>query len=63
MPPKYSFVKNLFEDFHTITWPTAKEIKEYTIMVIILSLLLATYIGAFDYLLTELFRWVQNISL
>ena len=39
-------------EFRTITWPTFIETRTLTIIVIGLSLLLAIFLGAFDYIFT-----------
>lgn len=39
-------------EFRSITWPSFIETRSLTIVVIGLSLLLAAFLGAFDYLFT-----------
>jgi len=40
------------QEFRAITWPTFIETRQLTFIVIGLSLLLAVFLGAFDYLFT-----------
>ncbi len=42
-----------------VTWPTKKEMMNYTLVVISISLILAVFIGAFDGIFGQIFfRWL-----
>lgn len=49
-------VRNYFagarQEFKHIQWPTPKVTRQLTIVVIIFSLLVAAYLGVFDYIFT-----------
>jgi preprotein translocase SecE subunit len=49
-------VKNYFlgarQEFKHIQWPTPKVTRHLTIVVIIFSLIIAAYLGIFDYIFT-----------
>ena len=44
-----TYVKESIEEIKKVTWPTRKETKNYTILVIGVSLAIAAYLGALDY--------------
>jgi preprotein translocase subunit SecE len=43
------YVKSAIVEIKKVSWPTKKEITHYTILVIIISLLVAAVLGALDY--------------
>ncbi|MFA6551490.1 MAG: preprotein translocase subunit SecE [Patescibacteria group bacterium] len=45
-----TYVKESIEEIKKVTWPTRKETKNYTILVIGVSLAIAAYLGALDYI-------------
>ena len=54
-----NYVKSSFEEMKKVTWPTKKETYNYTLLVIGVSLAVAIFLGALDYL----FAWVLGIVL
>lgn len=44
-----------------VVWPTRQEAFQLTGIVLIVIVTMATVLGSFDYLFTELFRWLINI--
>ena len=40
------------EEMKKVTWPTKKETKNYTLLVIGISLAVAAFLGALDYIFT-----------
>jgi preprotein translocase subunit SecE len=45
------YLKEAQEEFNKITWPTRKETINYSLVVVIISVLLAVFIGLSDYIL------------
>lgn len=50
------FLKGVKGELTYIAWPTRNEAIAYTIIVIVISLLIAGYLGALDYVFIELFQ-------
>ena len=46
------YIKGSAEEMKKVTWPTKKETRNYTFLVIGISLAVAAFLGALDYLLT-----------
>lgn len=47
------YVKDSIEEMKKVTWPTKKETQQYSLLVIGVSLALAVFLGALDYI----FSW------
>jgi len=45
-----NYIKEAAEETKKVTWPTKKETKQYTVLVIIISLAVAAYLGTLDYI-------------
>ena len=54
-----NYIKSSFEEMKKVTWPTKKETYNYTILVIGISLAVAIFLGALDYI----FSWILGIVL
>ncbi|MEA3450063.1 MAG: preprotein translocase subunit SecE [Patescibacteria group bacterium] len=52
------YIKGSYEEMKKVTWPTKKETKNYTYLVVGVSLGVAIFLGALDYLLTFILRFV-----
>lgn len=46
-----TYLKNARAEFKKVTWPTRKEAINSTIIVIIFSVVIASFLGAVDYVL------------
>ncbi|MFA5124426.1 MAG: preprotein translocase subunit SecE [Patescibacteria group bacterium] len=46
------YLKDSYAEMKNVTWPTKKEIKQHTILVIGISLAVALFLGLVDFLLT-----------
>ncbi len=51
------YIKGSIEEVKKVTWPTKKETRQYTILVIIISLAVAIYLGGLDYI----FNWLLEL--
>lgn len=45
-----NYIKGSIEEMKKVTWPTQKETKNYTILVIGVSLAVAAFLGALDFI-------------
>lgn len=52
------FLKHTQAELHRITWPTRKTAIVLTAVVIAFSLFIAAYLGALDYIFTEVLQGV-----
>ena len=48
-----SFLKEARQEFNHINWPTKQETIRMVIIVIVISLVMAVYLGALDYALLQ----------
>jgi len=53
-----NYIKESIEEVKKVTWPTKKETRQYTVLVIIISLAVATYLGALDYIFNLLLELI-----
>ncbi|MSU56052.1 MAG: preprotein translocase subunit SecE [Candidatus Taylorbacteria bacterium] len=53
-----TYFKETQAELKHVTWPTRKQAIMYTVVVIVISLVTAAYLGAFDYLFTALLKLV-----
>lgn len=54
-----NFIKGVRSELRKVTWPTKKELINYTTIVIVLTVILATVIGLFDLFWKQLFfNWL-----
>ncbi|PIR93315.1 preprotein translocase subunit SecE [Candidatus Falkowbacteria bacterium CG10_big_fil_rev_8_21_14_0_10_43_10] len=50
MAKTINYIKESIEEIKKVTWPTKKETKQYTLLVIAISIAVAIYLGALDYI-------------
>lgn len=55
-----SYIKEVKAETKNIKWPTRKQVVGYTVIVIVLSILLAIYIGSLDALFARLLSILLN---
>jgi preprotein translocase subunit SecE len=48
-----NYIKTSIEEMKKVTWPTKKEVRDYTILVIAISIGMAAYLGLLDYIFTK----------
>lgn len=51
-----SYIKSSIEEMKKVTWPTKKETYNYTILVIGISIGVAAFLGALDYIFSYLLQ-------
>lgn len=54
-----NYIKGSVEEMKKVTWPTKKETYNYTLLVVGISLAIAIFLGALDFL----FTWLLEISI
>lgn len=45
-----SFLRESYIELRRVTWPTRTQMIEYTVAVVVMSIVLAAYLGALDFL-------------
>jgi len=50
------YIKDSKSELKKVTWPTKKEVKNHTLLVIAFSLAMAIFLGAIDFGLSELVK-------
>lgn len=48
-----TFFREVREESGKVSWPTRKEVFRYTIIVVVVSVMVATILGSFDYILVK----------
>ena len=46
------YVSDSWKELKNVTWPTKEELRKHTILVIIISLIVAAFLGACDYVIS-----------
>ncbi len=52
-----NYIKASTEELKKVTWPTKKEIYQYSMLVIAISLALAAFLGSLD----KIFGWIFTL--
>jgi len=55
-----NYIKSSVEEMKKVTWPTRKETYNYTVLVILISLGMAAFLGALDYIFSALLQIALN---
>jgi preprotein translocase subunit SecE len=53
-----SFLQEAWAEFHRVQWPSRKEVRAATIVVISLVTIIALYLFLVDWVLSGLLQWV-----
>ncbi len=56
--PKKHFFKEVVAELRKVTWPTQKDVIKATGVVVAVVVVLAIFVGAFDYLFSTLVGWI-----
>jgi len=56
----FQFFIEVKNELAKVVWPTRGETVKYTVTVIIFSIVIAAFLGAFDYLMFILFQAIIN---
>lgn len=55
-----NYIKGSIEEMKKVTWPTKKETTNYTLLVIGVSLAVAIFLGALDYIFEFILQLIIN---
>jgi preprotein translocase, SecE subunit, bacterial len=55
-----NYIKSSVEEMKKVTWPTKKETYNYTVLVILISLGVAAFLGALDFVFSSLLQIALN---
>ena len=47
------YIRDVRAEMKHVSWPTKKQVTMFTVLVIVLSVLVAYFLGAFDYVFTR----------
>ncbi|MBP6924652.1 MAG: preprotein translocase subunit SecE [Candidatus Pacebacteria bacterium] len=47
------YIRATFAELRQVSWPSRQEAISYTVLVIVISTIVALYVGAFDYLFSQ----------
>ena len=53
-----SYFRESFQELKKVTWPTGKETLRLTIIVVIISAIVATFLGFFDFMFGEAINYL-----
>ncbi|HPY08327.1 MAG: preprotein translocase subunit SecE [Patescibacteria group bacterium] len=53
-----NYIKASISEMKKVTWPTKKETYNYTVLVIAISLIVAAFLGALDYIFNLGFKFI-----
>ena len=56
------YLKSSYAELKNVTWPSQEEVKQHTIMVIVISLAVALFLGLTDYILTFGIEQIINLT-
>jgi preprotein translocase subunit SecE len=48
----FDYIKDTRGEMKHVSWPTRKQIVSYTILIIVVSIAIAAYLGLFDHIFT-----------
>jgi preprotein translocase subunit SecE len=54
----FSHIRESRAEMKHVKWPTRKQVIAYTTTVIVLSIVIAAYIGALDVIFTKILAWI-----
>ena len=57
-----NYIKSSVEEMKKVTWPTRKETYNYTVLVILISLGVAAFLGALDFVFSSLLQIALNVK-
>lgn len=52
-----NYIKDTIAELKHVSWPTNKQSIVYTVLVIVISIIVAMYVGAFDFLFSKGLDW------
>lgn len=59
--PATKYVQESISEMKKVVWPTRKQITQHTIIVIVMSLILAAFLGGVDFILNKAVEWIISL--
>lgn len=59
--PVQAYLSSAFEEFGKVTWPTQKQTALLTALTLVISLVLAAFIGGVDFGFSALYDWLNSL--
>jgi preprotein translocase subunit SecE len=56
------FVQEVLAEFRKVTWPTRPELANSTVVVIVVTVVLAFFLGGVDILLARAVEWILSAA-
>jgi preprotein translocase subunit SecE len=56
------FLQEAWSELKKVTWPTREHVRDLTILVFVVSLVVAFYISALDLLFSQAIRLLENLA-
>lgn len=56
----YTLVNEVTAELKKVTWPTAKEVRAATIVVVVMTIISATILGFFDFIWSNVTKWIYG---
>lgn len=53
-----NYLKDTISELKRVSWPTSKQAIIYTALVVAISLVVALYIGLFDFIFSKALNWL-----
>ena len=53
-----AFAQEVLAEFRKVTWPTRQELIDSTVVVIVVTVVLAFFLGAVDIVLARVVEWI-----
>lgn len=55
-----SHIKESKGELVHVKWPTKKQVMNYTVLIIVISLAIAAYVGALDVIFSKILGWILS---
>ena len=56
----FTYIKDTKNELKNVVWPTKKQVITVTILVIVLSVVIAYFLGALDYVFAQALAFILN---
>jgi preprotein translocase subunit SecE len=56
----YTLVNEVTAELKKVTWPTAKEVRAATIVVVVMTIISAAILGFFDFIWSNVTKWIYG---
>lgn len=57
-----SYLKEAKEELQKVSWPSKKDTVRYSMIIVVISILVALYFGVLDWVFTILFQWLISLA-